>query len=284
MLLCPVCKKPLVETEHGAACETGHRFDRAREGYLYLLRSSKKGDAMGDPKSQARSRRDFLNRGYYAPLRDAMVEIVRERVAASTMTKAENLRNGANNSDLSVSFSLLDVCCGEGYYTSAMGAVPGVAAYGFDLGKEMVRLAAKRGGAEYFVANMKDIPVPSGAFDIITELFAPFNGREFARVLAPEGSLFCVVPGARHLWGLKEVLYDTPYLNDERLPQSDELELVGTRKVAAHVTLTSQEDIEAVFQMTPYYYRTRPADRARLAGLETLETDIEFVIGEYRHR
>ena len=41
--------------------------------------------------------------------------------------------------------TLLDICCGEGYYTSAMGAVSGVDAYGFDLGKEMVRLAAKRG-------------------------------------------------------------------------------------------------------------------------------------------
>ena len=279
MLLCPVCKKPLAETGRGAACENGHRFDRAREGYLYLLRSSKKGDAMGDPKSQARSRRDFLNRGYYAPLRDAMVEIVRERATAKA-GRTHRPQDGGGDEPL----TLLDICCGEGYYTSAMGSVPGVAAYGFDLGKEMVRLAAKRGGAEYFVANMKDIPVPSGAFDVVTELFAPFNGREFARVLAPEGSLFCVVPGARHLWGLKEVLYDTPYVNDEKLPQADELELVDTRKVAAHVTLASQRDIEAVFQMTPYYYRTRPADRARLAGLDTLETDIEFVIGEYRHR
>ena len=87
MLLCPVCHEPLVDDERGAACAGGHRFDRAREGYLYLLRSSKSGDSMGDPKSQARSRRDFLNRGYYAPLRDAMVELVRERVsgrAAST--------------------------------------------------------------------------------------------------------------------------------------------------------------------------------------------------------
>ena len=81
MLLCPVCHEPLVDDERGAACAGGHRFDRAREGYLYLLRSSKSGDSMGDPKSQARSRRDFLNRGYYAPLRDAMVELVRKQVS-----------------------------------------------------------------------------------------------------------------------------------------------------------------------------------------------------------
>lgn len=68
MLLCPVCHEPLVDDERGAVCAGGHRFDRAREGYLYLLRSSKSGDSMGDPKSQARSRRDFLNRGYYAPV------------------------------------------------------------------------------------------------------------------------------------------------------------------------------------------------------------------------
>ncbi len=97
---------------------------------------------------------------------------------------------------------------------------------------------------------------------MVTELFAPFNEREFARVLAPEGSLYTVVPGARHLFGLKEVLYDTPYLNDEKLPKTTELELVGTQRVSANITLQTQADIEAVFQMTPYYYRTRPPTKS----------------------
>ena len=264
MLLCPVCHEPLVDDERGAACAGGHWFDRAREGYLYLLRSSKSGDSMGDPKSQARSRRDFLNCGYYAPLRDAMVELVRKQVSGRAASTGDPM-------------TLLDICCGEGYYTSAMGAVPGVGAYGFDLGKEMVRLAAKRGDATYFVANMKDIPVADGAFDMVTELFAPFNEREFARVLAPEGSLYTVVPGARHLFGLKEVLYDTPYLNDEKLPKTTELELVGMQRVSANITLQTQADIEAVFQMTPYYYRTRPSDKERLANLDTLQTDIDLL-------
>ena len=92
-----------------------------------------------------------------------------------------------------------------------------------------------------------------------------------------------VVPGARHLFGLKEVLYDTPYLNDEKLPKTTELELVGTQRVSANITLQTQADIEAVFQMTPYYYRTRPADKERLANLDTLQTAIDFIIAEYRH-
>ena len=153
MLRCPVCGQELQADNRGATCPSGHRFDRAREGYLNLLRSNKSGDSMGDPKSQARSRRDFLNQDYYAPLRDALVDIVREQVSA---------RSGREP------LALLDICCGEGYYTSAMGSVEGVDAYGFDLGKEMVRLAAKRGGATYFVANMRAIPVADASIDMAT--------------------------------------------------------------------------------------------------------------------
>ena len=262
LLICPVCSKPLTFGEKKVTCEGGHMFDRAREGYVNLLRSSKAGDSMGDPKQQARSRRDFLDRGYYQPLRDKLVELV-----------AGHAEGGAR---------VLDICCGEGYYTSALGAIPGVDAYGFDLAKEMVRLAAKRGGATYFVANLKSIPAADGTFDVVTHLFAPFNEREFARVLRPGGTLFTVIPGERHLFGLKQALYDTPYLNDEKLPQTQQLQLVGTTKVAADITLASPADIDAVFQMTPYYWRTSPADKAKLQSYSQLDTPIEFVLAEYR--
>lgn len=269
LLLCPVCRKPLDDGDKKASCENGHRFDRAREGYLNLLRSSKAGDTMGDPKAQARSRRDFLDKGYYAPLRDALVKLVSEKVQSYA----------ANEGQPS---PILDICCGEGYYTSALGAIPHTDVYGFDLAKEMVRLAAKRGGAAYFVANLKAIPVPDASVAVATHLFAPFNSKEFARILRPNGTLFSVIPGARHLFGLKQALYDTPYVNDEKLPTCEELELVTTTKVAADITLASNADIEAVFQMTPYYYRTSARDKARLENLETLDTPIEFVIAEYR--
>ena len=268
MLLCPICRRPLDQASDPAVatCESGHCFNRAKEGYLNLLHSSKKGDSMGDPKAAARSRRDFLNKGYYAPLRDALVAAVRSLAAE----RPDDL------------LPLLDICCGEGYYTSALGQVVGEDAYGFDLSKEMVRLAARRGNATYFVANMKSVPVPDASFSVATCLFAPFLEDEVVRVVRPGGTLLTVVPGARHLFGLKEVLYDTPYLNDEALPHAGALELVGTQKVEASVELASPQDIEAVFQMTPYYYRTREQDRARLAALETLATPLEFVIARYR--
>lgn len=260
MLICPVCKKPLQRAQGRYVCDDHHSFDMAKEGYVNLLLGSKSGDKRGDDKYSARCRRDFLSKDYYAPLRDALLEIFRDKAG-----------------------TLMDICCGEGYYTSALSALPELIVYGFDLSREMVRLAAKRGGATCFVANMAAIPVADASFDYATHLFAPFMEDEFCRILKPGGTLHTVIPGKNHLFGLKQVLYDTPYENDEQLPETKKLQLCSVLKVKDTITLSCREDIDAVFRMTPYYFHTSQADRDKLQELTSLQTPIEFVIAEYRN-
>ena len=257
-LVCPVCGQRLAACGQTLRCENRHSFDLAKEGYVNLLLSHKAADTMGDSKQAARFRRDFLNRGYYAPLRNAL------------MRKLDG--QGGR---------LLDFCCGEGYYTSALGALPGLDVWGFDLAREMIRLAAKRGNARYFVANLAHIPVGDGSFDFATLLFAPFQEAELVRVLTPGGRLYLVVPGRRHLYGLKQAVYDRPYENDEALPQTRTLRLVGRERIDTEICLQGQADIQAVFRMTPYFYRTAPTDRKKLDALESLDTEISFVLAAY---
>ena len=259
ILICPVCGGALTQTGRSLRCGAGHCFDLAKEGYVNLLTGSRPGDATGDSREAARYRRDFLNKGYYAPLREALCA----RFAG---------RSGR----------LLDLCCGEGWYSSALAALPGLELWGFDLAREMVRLAAKRGAdMSLFVANLSRIPVRSESVDWATLLFAPFLEPKLVRVLKPGGRLTLAVPGRRHLYGLKQAVYDSPYENDEALPPAKSLRLLGTERVTGRITLASQADIQAVFRMTPYYYRTSPADRAKLEPLETLDTEISFVLAEY---
>ncbi len=258
MLICPVCGKELMFFDRRAACPMGHSFDLAREGYVNLLRSTKSGDLMGDNKFSARARRDFLNKGYYASLQNTLCDIFREKQG-----------------------TVLDICCGEGYYTAALGRNENLQVFGFDISREMVRLAAKRGFGTYFVANMAAIPVAQESMDYGIHLFAPFIEEAFLRVLKPGGRLFTVIPGRKHLWGLKQALYDTPYENDEILPETKALRLISVQKVTDQITLACQEDIQAVFQMTPYYFHTSLTDKAKLEKLDTLQTPVEFVIGEY---
>lgn len=120
MLICPVCGTELHAESRRFQCQKGHSFDIAKEGYVNLLRSGKNGDLIGDDKLSARSRRDFLNKGYYGILRQFLMELFQNR-----------------------SGTLLDICCGEGYYTSAVGHST-LRVFGFDISKEMVRLAAKK--------------------------------------------------------------------------------------------------------------------------------------------
>lgn len=258
MLICPVCGAHLDNADRRLVCINGHSFDIAKEGYVNLLRSGKSGDLIGDDKQSARSRRDFLNKGYYAPLRHYLQSLFHEKQG-----------------------NLLDICCGEGYYTSAL-AHADLHVYGFDISKEMVRLASKRGNGTYFVANMASIPVESDSFDFATHLFAPFNEREFCRILKPGGTLYSVIPGADHLWGLKAAIYDTPYKNDEKLPSTELLKLVDTVKIRSDILLENPEDIDAVFRMTPYYFHTSEKDRNKLKSISSLATPVEFVIAQYK--
>lgn len=258
MLICPVCGKPLERQGATYGCENGHCFDIAKEGYVNLLRTNRPGDLIGDDKASARCRRDFLNKGYYRALRNALCKIFEGKQG-----------------------SLLDICCGEGYYTAALGENPNLQVYGFDISREMVRLAAKRGKGIYFVANLAAIPIADGSMDYAIHLFAPFHEQSFARVLKPGGRLYTVIPGRRHLFGLKQAVYETPYENDEKLPETAILQLVSTAQVTDKICLASQEDIQAVFRMTPYFFHTAQADKDKLLSLTQLETEVEFVIAEY---
>lgn len=256
ILICPNCGKPLVHVpEHRAyRCENGHSFDCAKEGYVNLMVGSKSGENRGDSKASARARHEFLDKGYYACLKNAM---------------AERLHG-----------TVLDICCGEGYYDVPVPeAVDEL--LGFDLSKEMVRLAAKRGRGTFFVGNLASIPVAESSVDVAMHLFAPFHEKEFSRVLKPEGVLYSVIPGEDHLIELKEVVYDTPYKNDEQAPETETLRLVSRTRVSERVHVP-KEDLQTLFSMTPYYYRTSPEDRGKLDSVDGLDLTVEFVILEYR--
>ena len=248
ILKCPVCGRELYREDRTWRCENRHSFDIAKEGYVNLLSAHRSGDTIGDNKEVARSRRDFLNKGYYESLASAVTEC---------------LRRYSSDGD-----SVLDICCGEGYYTAYAAGRLKRDFYGFDLSKNMVRLAAKRScGAAFFVANIASVPIRDGTVKAAFHLFAPFHAA---------------IPGRDHLLGLKELLYDDPYLNDEKEPSAEGLQAVERIRVRSEITLDNRDDILSLFQMTPYYYHTPTEGMNRLAACESLSTPIEFVIIVYR--
>ncbi len=260
-LLCPVCKSELKQQARSFLCEKGHCFDIAKEGYVNLITGSKSGDLTGDNKDMARSRKAFLDKGYFRDLSDSLCNIL------GSITPS----------------NVLDICCGEGYYAEEITKKLDCFVYGFDLSKEMIRLAAKRKSkAEFFVANMANIPVADNSIDCAIHLFAPFCEKEFLRIIKPGGYLISICPGAKHLWELKAALYENPYENEEISPDLPGFSFQKAINTVSCITLADNNDIESLFKMTPYYYHTSPQDKAKLSSLDTLTTHVDFYIRIYR--
>ena len=263
-IICPVCGENLSESGKSYICPKGHCFDKAKEGYVNLLTSSHKpGSAIGDNKDMALNRRDFLTKGYFDALVGGLVSFIKETAIPCP--------------------TIADICCGEGYYGDRIKGEIDCDMFGFDLSKEMVRLAAKRkNGITYFVGNLARIPVKDSSVDISLHLFAPFHEKEFSRITKDSGYIVSVVAGENHLFELKELLYDTPYKNDEAPPEAENLTLVEKRKITAKVHLATNEDIMALFKMTPYYYHTKDEDKAKLADITKMDMTTEFVMFIYK--
>ena len=265
---CPHCAAPLNREARSYTCPNGHCFDIAKEGYVHLLPANRKhSKSPGDDKGMVTARNQFLSRDYYAPLRDALCALALEHTGGQV--------------------SVLDSGCGEGYYTAGIyaaltGAGREVKLAGIDLSKPSVRLAAKRvPQGEFAVASAYHLPVGDGSVDLLLNCFSPLALEEFRRVLRPGGAFLYVVPGAGHLWELKQVLYDSPYPNkEENIPYEG---FSYERVVPVETVMdVAGEDLRDLFQMTPYYWKTPKAGAERLAALDGLRVRAEFRIHVFR--
>ncbi len=253
---CPVCKSKLFRLPSYVRCLKGHSFDISKQGYINLLLDNTHNKRHGDDKLMVKSRTEFLEKGYYSDLRDALSEIVgTDRI-------------------------VLDAGCGEGYYTQKLSENNTVC--GIDISKDALKAAAKRcPEVSFAVASISDIPIKDGSQDIVINIFAPDSPDEYERILKPEGRLITVQPMENHLYELKSAVYDTPYLNPSVDTKRDGFKLISTKELKYNITLDSNEDIISLFKMTPYYYKTGSADQEKLLKLNSLTTSVEFLIAEY---
>lgn len=266
---CPVCGQSLTQGEKTFFCVNRHSYDRAKTGYVNLLRSQASGKKRhGDDKRMVAARSRFLEKGYYRCLLRAVTEEALEVTGPHPV--------------------ILDAGCGECWYTDglwqsfrAAGREPEV--LGVDISKDALAAGGKRNRAlRLAVASLFELPLADRSCDLVVNLFAPLALEEFRRVLKPGGTLLRGIPLERHLWGLKKAIYGTPYENEVDAPELPGLTFVKQREIRTVLRLNGTQEIADLFQMTPYYYKTGAADQAKAAELTTLETELEFAVRMYR--
>jgi 23S rRNA (guanine745-N1)-methyltransferase len=210
-----------------------------------------------------RGRRAFLNAGYYQPIAEAV-----------TQSLLSHLDGGSD--------SLLDMGCGEGYYTvfmqEALKANGQQADWtGIDISKEAIRAANQRSRSiEWVVASAARIPMPDSSLDGMTALFTLFESAEYARVLKSNAPLVVTTTGPDHLLSLRELIYDQvrpqPFAPVAKL--ANHFRQISEERVRFTLDLQG-ESIQQLLGMTPHVWHTSLERQDALKKLSVLTTQID---------
>ncbi len=266
MLICPICRTTLVLQNKTYVCQNHHSYDVAKDGYVNLhVVQHKNSHNAGDTTLSVQARRRFLVGGFYAPAKSAIIQIIKTLEAQK----------------------VLDIGCGEGYYTCGLGEVVNEV-IGVDIAKSAIQAASKayKGQADkknnitWVVGTGAVLPVADGSIDVCTSFFSPLPKQEMLRVLKPRGHLLIATPAPHHLYALRDRLFDTVNLHNPTKfihELSPEFTLLNEWQIDTPMQLGSQS-LSDLMDMTPYAYKAKLDKKATLKAEQDFNVVASFCL------
>lgn len=266
--LCPLCQTVFQQTDKSQICANNHHFDMAREGYINLLRvNAKNSKDPGDNKEMINARRAFLNSGGYLPLAKQLCTLVNAHVADK-----ENAQ-------------LLDLGCGEGYYTHILAkSLPKkFIVNGLDISKVAIRYAAKRyKNINFCVASAYDVPLPDNSLDALIRIYAPSLDSELQRLIKPGGYLITVTPAPRHLFQLREAIYQQVNEHAAENPAPQGFDKIKQINLHYPLHINHADILENLINMTPLAWKFNKQSLQALLAEENWLVECDFNIEIYQ--
>lgn len=262
MWICPLCQQPLQQRPNGLGCNARHQFDRAREGYVNLLPVQQKNSkSPGDNPAMIAARRAFLTAGHYQPLAEAIAALL----------------------PLPAHATLLDIGCGEGYYSHYLATQqPSVTIYGIDISKAAVKAAVKSLPTHQFaVASAYQLPLQQHSMDAILRVYAPSSADEICRVLRTNGYLLTVTPAPEHLLQFKQRVYQTVRLHDDVITPIAGMQHQHRQRLRWLWQAPDAASMLMLLDMIPLAYKFTPAMREALAR-ELPAIQLDFYLDLYQ--
>lgn len=266
-LICPLCTSRLKSDSKTLICGNGHSFDIARQGYVNLLPVQNKHSLNpGDTKEMLTARRKFLDTGKYMPIC---------RDVADAVNKYCKQKNPV----------LVDIGCGEGYYTSAFERDCNAECAGIDISKDGVKMACSRSkNIQWLVATASLIPVADGSADIVTAMFSLLLQDEYARILKKGGCVVEVTVGTNHLIELKKIIYDEVFEQHKHPSECREFfEEIICEEHTFKMSLNNEE-LKNLLLMTPHFWRIQKERREKAESLENLDITADYWIRVLRKK
>lgn len=264
MLICPICHTDLNLQGKTYTCQNCHSYDISKDGYVNLhVVQHKNSHSAGDTPESVQARRRFLAGGFYEPLRTKISQIT----ASLSPT------------------SILDIGCGEGYYTSKLAKTAPV--IGLDIAKTAIITASRTyknqevgNNITWVVGTGSLLPVADESVGLCTSFFSPLPKAEMLRVLMAGGHLLVATPAPRHLYAMREQLFELVNLHNPAkfiTELSPEFALIDEWQIDAPLCLDSQS-LSDLIDMTPYTYKAKLDKKIALKAQNNFEVTASFCV------
>jgi 23S rRNA (guanine745-N1)-methyltransferase len=199
------------------------------------------------------ARDEFLGAGHFDPIADAAAAAALEAIGRRAATPG----------------FALDLGAGTGYQLARLlDSLPGWRGLALDASTAALRRAARaHSGMAAVACNVwGELPLRDGAADLALNVFAPRNGGEIARVLAPDGALIVVTPTVRHLQELAALpgMLRVDERKEERLEAalSPSLAAAARRELELELVLP-RTDVRRLVAMGPSARHVDPGELER---------------------
>ncbi|TWT55053.1 23S rRNA (guanine(745)-N(1))-methyltransferase [Rubripirellula amarantea] len=250
------CQHLLKLIDGALRCESGHHFDRAKQGYWNLLQpQDRKSKNPGDCESAVMARHRWLERGYATDL-------------------IETLRLWTETDSETTAVRTVDLGCGEGTFGPALFSAHPELYCGIELSKQAIKIAARRwADATWVLANAdRTLPAADGSVGRVMSLFGRRPIREIKRVLAPGGVCIVAVPGEDDLIELREQVQQAAHRRSRWEVIVDEMAAEGMTFVEHRLWQQSVVlDPDAIGDAMAMTYRAvRHSQQSRLETLDTM--------------
>lgn len=260
--LCPICNKSMTISSNykSLLCMNNHCYDLAKQGYVNFL--SQKGNYT---ENLFRYRKIIFEKGFYKPVVDRIKDIIDSYFIDKNIT-------------------ILDVGCGEGYYSDSIQKEYNNTIFSFDISKDAINIASKRNkNVIWMISDLNNIPIKNNSVDCILDILTPANYKEFCRVLKKKGYLIKVIPGNNYLFQLRKLasneLKNKEYNNKKVIDYyNDHMKLIRKETLTYTLKLDKEEAI-AFANMTPMTMDVN-LQNIDLDKLTEITIDLEILVGK----
>lgn len=261
---CPICGKALKLVDNSLLCSNNHCFDISKKGFVDFVLNNKA--SKNYDRDSFENRHVILEHGMYDHIANKLVELI------------EKLHLD----------SILDVGCGEGYYSKKIAQAGIKDVLAFDISKDSIQLAAKgvNTPVKWFVGDLAHLPIQDNTVRGIIDVFSPANYAEFNRIL-DDGYVLKVIPNQYHVQELRQVAKDqlqqAEYSNKKVLDYFEEhYELVD--QIDATKTYPVTEEVRTAFiNMTPLLFNV---DKSKIdwSQVENITVGSTILVGQQKNR